>query len=108
MYTMNQWTLIGFTGQDAENSLHAKRKARNHAVGRHQRILEERGGCLAEPFRMAPVVLFGPLAEYARTLAKGSLVLVQGAARSREYDKGRGEAPRVRSSRRDHRQARPR
>ena len=54
MYTMNQWTLIGFTGQDAENSLHAKRKARNHAVGRHQRILEERGGCLAEPFGMAP------------------------------------------------------
>jgi single-stranded DNA-binding protein len=31
--------------------------------------------------------LFGPLAEYARTLIKGSLVLVQGAVRSREYDK---------------------
>src|SRR5215831_5686796 len=36
------------------SSLHAKRNARNHAVGRHQRILEERGGCLAEPFGMAP------------------------------------------------------
>jgi single-stranded DNA-binding protein len=33
------------------------------------------------------VVLFGPLAEYARTLTKGSLVLVQGAVRSREYEK---------------------
>ena len=33
------------------------------------------------------MVLFGPLAEYASTLTKGSLVLVQGAIRSREYEK---------------------
>ena len=31
--------------------------------------------------------MFGPLAEYARTLTTGSLVLVQGAVRSREYEK---------------------
>jgi len=33
------------------------------------------------------VVLFGALAEYARTLTKGSLVMVQGAVRTREYEK---------------------
>jgi single-stranded DNA-binding protein len=32
-------------------------------------------------------VAFGKLGEYAKTLAKGSLVLVQGALRSREYEK---------------------
>ena len=32
-------------------------------------------------------MVFGALAEYARTLTQGSLVLVQGAVRSREYDK---------------------
>jgi hypothetical protein len=54
------------------------------------------------------VVLFGPLAEYARTPTKGLLVLVQGAVRSREYDKDGVKHRVFEVSRRDHRQARPR
>ena len=33
------------------------------------------------------VVIFGKVAEYARTIAKGSLVMVQGPVRTREYEK---------------------
>src|SRR5438105_2384969 len=33
------------------------------------------------------VVAFGKLAEYAKTLTKGTHVMVQGSLRSREYDK---------------------
>jgi single-strand DNA-binding protein len=33
------------------------------------------------------VVTFGKLAEYARTLAKGSHLMVQGTVRSREYQR---------------------
>src|SRR5215813_12407071 len=40
------------------------------------------------------VVAFGKLAEYAKTLAKGTHVLVRGALRSREYEKD-GESHRV-------------
>jgi single-strand DNA-binding protein len=34
------------------------------------------------------VFLFGKLADYAKTLTKGSHVMVQGLVRTREYDKG--------------------
>ena len=85
MYTMNQLTLIGFTGQDAEVhytqngtlvttlSLATKESWKN-ADGAWQSRSEWHR-------------VFGPLAEYARTLTKGSLVLVQGAIRLREYQK---------------------
>jgi len=41
---------------------------------------------MAEPHRMASRA-FGKLAEYARMLSKGSHLIVQGAVRSREYDR---------------------
>ena len=84
---MNQLTIIGFTGQDAEChftpnrapvatiSVATKESWKNDQGEWHSRTEWHR------------VVAFGKLAEYARTLVKGSHVLIQGALRSREYEK---------------------
>jgi single-strand DNA-binding protein len=84
---MNQLTIIGFTGQDAE--LHytqngtpvmtlsvATKESWKNGQGEWQSRTE-----------WHRVVAFGKLAEYAKTLPKGSHVLVQGPLRSREYDR---------------------
>jgi single-strand DNA-binding protein len=84
---MNQLTLIGFTGQDAE--LHytqngvavitlsvATKESWKNGDGQWQSRTE-----------WHRIVAFGKLAEYAQTLPKGSHVLVQGSLRSREYDR---------------------
>ena len=43
---------------------------------------------MAEPDGLAPGrYSFGKLAEYTRTLAKGSYVMVQGAVRTREFER---------------------
>jgi single-strand DNA-binding protein len=42
---------------------------------------------MAKPYRWHRVVAFGKLAEYAKTLAKGTHMLIQGKMRSREYEK---------------------
>ncbi len=59
MYTMNQITIIGFTGSDVE--AHYTQNG-------------------------AGVFLSGSKSEFARTLMKGSHVMVQGAVRTRAYE----------------------
>jgi single-strand DNA-binding protein len=84
---MNQLTIIGFTGQDAD--LHytqngtpvttlsvATKESWKNGQGEWQSRTE-----------WHRVVAFGKLADYAKTLPKGSHVLVQGSLRSREYDR---------------------
>jgi single-strand DNA-binding protein len=83
---MNQLTIIGFTGQDAEFHYTPQPHSCCDDLGRDQGIVEERARRVAEPHRMAPRC-GRKLGEYAKTLAKGSHVLVQGALRSREYEK---------------------
>jgi single-strand DNA-binding protein len=84
---MNQLTIIGFTGQDAETHYTpggalittlsvATKESWKDAEGQWQSRTE-----------WHRVVAFGRLAEYARTLSKGSHLLVQGAVRSREYER---------------------
>jgi single-strand DNA-binding protein len=87
MYTMNQLTLIGFTGQDAD--VHYTQNGTlvtTLSVATKESWKGSDGGWQSRT-TWHRVVLFGALAEYARTFTKGSLVLVQGAVRSREYDK---------------------
>jgi single-strand DNA-binding protein len=84
---MNQLTLIGFTGQDAD--VHYTQNGTlvtTLSVATKESWKGSDGGWQSRT-TWHRVVLFGALAEYARTLTKGSLVLVQGAVRSREYDK---------------------
>ena len=84
---MNQLTIIGFTGQDADFhytpngtaittlSLATKESWKNDNDEWQSRTNWHR------------VVAFGKLAEYANTLVKGSHLMVQGSLRSREYEK---------------------
>jgi single-strand DNA-binding protein len=83
---MNQLTIIGFTGQDADFhytpngtavttfSVATKESWKNDKAEWQNRTDWHR------------VVTFGKLAEYTRTLPKGTHVMVQGSLRSREYE----------------------
>jgi single-stranded DNA-binding protein len=84
---MNQLTIIGFTGQDADFhytpngtavttlSVATKESWKNDKNEWQSRTDWNR------------VIVFGELAEYAKTLVKGSHLMVQGPLRSREYEK---------------------
>ena len=90
---MNQLTIIGFTGQDAEFhftpnrapvatiSVATKESWKNDQGEWHSRTEWHR------------VVAFGKLAEYAKTLVKGSHVLVARRAAISRIREGRREAP---------------
>ena len=83
---MNQLTIIGFTGQDADFhytpngtavttlSVATKESWKNDKDEWQSRTDWHR------------VVTFGKLADYARPLLKGTHVMVQGSLRSREYE----------------------
>ena len=84
---LNQLTIIGFTGQDADFHFSsngtpvttlsvATKESWKHAAGEWQSHTERHR-----------IVAFGKLAEYAKTLTKGTHVMVQGSLRSREYEK---------------------
>jgi single-strand DNA-binding protein len=85
---LNQLTIIGFTGSEADVHFTtngtvvatlsvATKESWKNADGEWQSRTE-----------WHRVVLFGTrLAEYGRTLAKGSHVMVQGSVRTREYEK---------------------
>jgi len=84
---MNQLTIIGFTGQDADFhytsngtavttlSLATKESWKNDKDEWQSRTDWHR------------VLAFRKLAEYAKTLVKGSHLMVQGSLRSRKYEK---------------------
>jgi single-strand DNA-binding protein len=86
-FYMNQLTIIGYTGSDTEAhytpngtlvatlSVATKESCKN-ADGQWQSRTE-----------WHRVVAFGKLAEYARSLTKGSHLTVQGPVRSREYER---------------------
>jgi single-strand DNA-binding protein len=101
---MNQLTIIGFTGQDAE--LHYTQNGTpvtTLSVATKESWKNDQGEWQSRT-EWHRIVAFGKLAEYAKTLPKGSHLLVQGPLRSRE---GRPEAPRHGTPRRQHRQTRP-
>jgi hypothetical protein len=88
---MNQLTIIGFE-QRRGSALHAKRHDRHYALSRDQRVVEGRRWSMAKPHRMASS---GDVRQTRRTLAKGSHLMVQGAVRSREYQRDGGLLMRV-------------
>ena len=84
---MNQLTIIGFTGQDADFHFTPNRTpVATISVATKESWKNEKGEWQSRT-EWHRVVAFGKLGEYAKTLAKGSHVLVQGALRSREYEK---------------------
>ena len=84
---LNQLTVIGFTGQGADFHFWSNDTA-----------VTTSSVATKESWKTPPVewqshtewhriVAFGKLAEYAKTLIKGTHVMVQGSVRSREYEK---------------------
>jgi single-strand DNA-binding protein len=87
MYTLNQLTIIGFTGNEADIHYTANGTlAATLSVATKQswKDAEDAWQSRTDWHR---VVIFGKVAEYARTIAKGSSVMVQGPVRTREYEK---------------------
>jgi single-strand DNA-binding protein len=84
---MNQLTVIGFTGQDADfHYTHNGTPVTTLSVATTESWKNQNGEWQSRT-EWHRVVAFDRLAEYAKTLQKGSHLLVQGAIRSREYDK---------------------
>ena len=84
---MNQLTIIGFTGQDAD--LHYTQNGTpvtTLSVATKEWWKNGQGEWQSRT-EWHRVVAFGKLTDYAKTLPKGSHVLVQGSLRTREYDR---------------------
>jgi single-strand DNA-binding protein len=87
MYSMNQLTLIGFTGQDAETHYTSNGTLVTTLSVATKESWKDGNGEWHSRTDWHRVVAFAGVGEYAATLPKGSHVLVQGTLRSREYEK---------------------
>jgi single-strand DNA-binding protein len=87
MYTMNQLTIIGFTGRDAETHYTTNGTLVATLSVATKESWKDADGAWQSRTEWHRVVLFAGLATYGSTLAKGSLVMVQGSVRTREYEK---------------------
>jgi len=92
---LNRITLIGFLGSDAE-----VRTANNSAfvvlsLATKSSYKDKKSGEYVSHTEWHRAIVWGKLAEYAKTLTKGSHVQIEGELRSREYeDKKNGNAKR--------------
>ena len=87
MYTLNQLTLIGFAGSDAEAHYTANGALVGTLSVATKESWKDADGNWQSRTDWHRVVTFGKLAEYTRTLTKGSYLMVQGAVRTREYER---------------------
>ena len=87
MFTLNQITLIGSAGSEAE--VHHTQNGTFVAIVSvaTKESWKDAEGEWQSRTDWHRVVTFGKLAEYTRTLAKGSYVMVQGAVRTREFER---------------------
>ena len=87
MYTLNQLTIIGFTGSDADvHYTQSGTLVTTLSVATKQSWKDADGNWHSRT-DWHRVVSFSKLAEYSQTLPKGSYVMVQGAVRTREYER---------------------
>ena len=87
MYTMNQLTIIGFTGSDADAHYTPSGTLVTTLSVATKESWKDADGNWQSRTDWHRVVSFSKLAEYTRTLQKGSYVMVQGAIRTREYER---------------------
>jgi single-strand DNA-binding protein len=86
MYS-NQLTIIGFTGQDADFHFTSNGTPVTTLSVATKESWKDAAGDWRSHTEWHRIVAFGKLAEYAKTLMKGTHVMVQGSVRSREYEK---------------------
>ena len=87
MYTLNQLTIIGFTGNDGEAHYTPNGTLVVTLSVATKESWKDADNSWQSRTDWHRVVTFGKLAEYTRTLTKGSYVMVQGAVRTREYER---------------------
>jgi single-strand DNA-binding protein len=87
MYTLNQLTIIGFTGSDADVHYTQSGTLVTTLSVATKESWKDADGNWHSRTDWHRVVSFSKLAEYSRTLPKGSYVMVQGAVRTREYER---------------------
>ena len=87
MYTLNQLTIIGFTGSDADVHYTQNGTLVTTLSVATKESWKDADGNWQSRTDWHRVVSFSKLAEYSRTLQKGSYVMVQGAVRTREYER---------------------
>jgi single-strand DNA-binding protein len=84
---MNQITLIGFTGADAETHYTTNGTLVVTLSVATKESWKDADGNWQSRTDWHRIVTFGKLAEFTRTLTKASHVMVQGAVRTREYER---------------------
>ena len=84
---LNQLTIIGFTGQDADFHFTSNGTPVTTMSVATKESWKNVSGEWQSRTEWHRIVAFGKLAEYAKTLIKGTHVMVQGSVRSREYEK---------------------
>ena len=87
MYTMNQITIIGFTGSDAEAHYTKDGTLVVTLSVATKESWKDADGNWQSRTDWHRIVSFAKLAEFTRTLMRGSYVMVQGAVRTREYER---------------------
>ncbi len=87
MYTMNQITIVGFSGSDAEVHYTQSGTVVVTLSVATKESWKDADGNWQSRTDWHRIVSFGKLAEFTRTLTKGSYVMVQGAVRVREYER---------------------
>jgi single-strand DNA-binding protein len=87
MYTLNQLTIIGFTGSDADAHYTQNGTLVTTLSVATKESWKDADGNWQSRSDWHRVFSFSRLAEYTRTLPKGSYVLAQGAVRTREYER---------------------
>jgi single-strand DNA-binding protein len=84
---LNQLTIIGFTGQDADFHFSSNGTPVTTLSVATKQSWKDAVGDWQSHTEWHRIVAFGKVAEYAQTLTKGTHVVVQGSLRSREYEK---------------------
>jgi single-strand DNA-binding protein len=87
MYSMNQITIIGCTGTDAEAHYTQNGTLVVTLSVATKESWKDADGNWQNRTDWHRIVSFGQQTEFTRTLTKGSYVLVQGALRTREYER---------------------
>jgi single-strand DNA-binding protein len=87
MYTMNQITIIGFTGSDAEAHYTQNGTLVVTLSVATKESWKDADGNWQSRTDWHRIVSLGKQAEFTRTLTKASYVLAQGAVQTREYER---------------------
>ncbi len=88
----NKVNLIGFLGGDAEVRNANNRNFTTLSLATKSSYKDKKSGQYVTQTEWHRCVVFGKLAEFAKTLTKGAHIQVEGELRSREYDSKKTDA----------------